>query len=106
MPQAHVTIRYLTCCLAKAIARQLTVNLSNVKVVGFEAQHSDVPDFLLNGAVGPQLGERVNSYNCKYLGFKICLPRQQRIDVRDKSLVAAARKAMFAMWRRCAFLNI
>ena len=42
--------------------RQLTVNLSKTKVVVFEHRRSDVPDFVLNGAI-----ERVESY--KYLGF-------------------------------------
>ena len=31
--------------------RQLTVNLSKTKVVVFEHRRSDVPDFVLNGAV-------------------------------------------------------
>ena len=43
--------------------RQPTVNLSKTKVVVFEAQHSTISDFVLNGAVV----ERVDSY--KYLSF-------------------------------------
>lgn len=41
----------------------ITVNLSKTRVVVFEHRQSEVPNFLLNGAVV----ERVESY--KYLGF-------------------------------------
>ena len=50
--------------------RQLTVNLSKTKVVVFEHRQSDVPDFVLNGAVV----ERVESY--KYLALLYTPPKQ------------------------------
>ena len=79
-------------------ARQLTVNLSKTKVVVFEHRQSDVPDFVLNGAVV----ERVESY--KYLGFVVHATKAMTFGT--SFLVAAARKAMFAMRRRCALLGI
>ncbi len=78
--------------------RQLTVNLSKTKVVVFEHRRSDVSDFVLNGAVV----ERVESY--KYLGF--ALHATKAMTFGTTLLVAAARKAMFAMRRRCALLGI
>ena len=77
---------------------QLTVNLSKTKVVVFEHRQSDVPDFVLNGAVV----ERVESY--KYLGFVVHATKAMTFGT--SFLVAAARKAMFAMRRRCALLGI
>lgn len=64
----------------------------------FEPWRSVVADFELKGAVV----ERVYSY--KHLGF--CLPCHQEHFVGTSLLVASARKAMFAMWRRCAELGI
>ena len=78
--------------------RQLTVNLSKTKVVAFEAQNSSIPDFVLNGAVV----QRVDSY--KYLSF--VFNATKGLTFGTKLLVAAARKAMFAMRRRCALLGI
>ena len=78
--------------------RQLTVNLSKTKVVVFEHRQSDVPDFVLNGAVV----ERVESY--KYLGFVVHATKAMTFGT--SFLVAAARKAMFVMRRRCALLGI
>ena len=78
--------------------RQLTVNLSKTKVVVFEHRQSDVPDFVLNGAVV----ERVESY--KYLGFVVHASKAMTFGT--SFLVAAARKAMFAMRRRCALFGI
>ena len=77
---------------------QLTVNLSKTKVVVFEHRQSDVPDFVLNGVVG----EEVESY--KYLGFVVHATKAMTFGT--GFLVAAARKAMFAMRRRCALLGI
>ena len=77
--------------------RQLTVNLSKTKVVVFEPRRSDVADFVLNGAVV----ERGESY--KYLGF--VFHATKNMSVGTSFLVAAARKAMFAM-RRCAEVGI
>ena len=65
--------------------RQLTVNLSKTKVVVFEPCCSDVPDFVLNGAVL----ERGESY--KYLGF--VFHATKNMSVGTTFLVAAARKA-------------
>ncbi|KAL3134763.1 hypothetical protein ABBQ32_14214 [Trebouxia sp. C0010 RCD-2024] len=78
--------------------RQLTVNLSKTKVVVFEPRHSEMSDFVLNAAVV----ERVESY--KYLGF--VLHATKAMTFGTTYLVAAARKAMFAMRRRCALLGI
>ena len=57
-------------------------------MVVFEAQHSTIPDFVLNGAVV----ERVDSY--KYLGFVFLATKG--LTSGTTFLVAAARKAMFA----------
>ena len=79
--------------------RQLTVNLSKTKVVVFEGKRCGVQDyFTLNGAVV----ERVDSY--KYLGFVFHAVRDMAFGA--GFLVAAARKALFAMRRRCAWLGI
>lgn len=78
--------------------RQLTVNLSTTKIVVFEAQHSHVADLMLNGAVV----ERVESY--KYLGFTFHATKDMSFGT--GILVVAAKKAMFAMRRRCALLGI
>ena len=76
--------------------RQLTVNLSKTKVVVFETRQSDVCDFVLSGAVV----ERVESYKC--LGFVVHATKGFGTD----ALVATAKKALFAMRRRCALLGI
>ncbi len=78
--------------------RQLTVNLSKAKVVVFEARQSDVCDFVLSGAVE----ERVESH--KYLGF--VFHATKKLTFGTDALVATARKALFAMRRRCALLGI
>ena len=66
----------------------------------FEYRQSDVPDSLLNGAVL----ERVESY--KYLGFVVHATKAVTLIFGTSFLVAAARKAMFAMRRQCALLGI
>ena len=68
---------------------------AKTKVVVFEHRQSDVPDFVLNGAVV----ERVESY--KYLGFVVHATKAMTFGT--SFLVAAARKAMFAMRRRSPF---
>ncbi len=80
--------------------RQLTVNLSKTKVVVFEARvrQSDVCDFVLGGAVV----ERVESY--KYLGFVVHATK--KLTFGTDALVATAKKALFAVRRRCALLGI
>ncbi|KAL3146185.1 hypothetical protein ABBQ32_14176 [Trebouxia sp. C0010 RCD-2024] len=78
--------------------RQLTVNISKTKIVVFEPRRSAVADFVLNGAVV----ERVESY--KYLGFVFHATKNMSFGT--SFLVAAAKKAMFAMRRRCAELGI
>ena len=77
--------------------RRLTVKLSKTKVMVFEPR-CDVADFVLNGAVV----ERGESY--KYLGF--VFHATKNMSVGTSFLVAAARKAMFAMRRRCAEVGI
>ena len=74
--------------------RQLTVNLNKTEVGVFEPRRSDVADFALNGAVV----EREESY--KYLGF--VFHATKNMSVGTSFLLAAARKAMFAMRRRYA----
>ncbi len=64
----------------------------------FETRQSDVCDFMLSGAVV----ERVESY--KYLGF--VLHATKKMTVGTDAVVATARKALFAMRRRCALLGI
>ena len=78
--------------------RQLTVNPSRTKMMIFEAWHSHVDDLVRNGAVV----EKVESY--KYLGFTFHATRHMSFGT--GILAAAARKAMFAMWWRCALLGI
>ena len=75
---------------------QLTVNLSKTKmVVVFEPWRSDVADFVLKGTVvGP-----TSTLASSSMPPRTCLLEQA-------SLVAAARKAMFAMRRRCAEVGI
>ena len=74
--------------------RQLTFNLSKTKVVVFEARQGDVRSFVLSGAVV----ERVESY--KYFGFVV------HATFGTDALVGTAKKALFAMRRRCALLGI
>ena len=78
--------------------RQLTVNLSKTKVVVFEKQQSATCDFRLNGAVV----ERMDRY--KYLGF--VFHATKGLHFGTEALLAVARKALFAMRRRCALLGI
>ena len=85
-----------SCCEG----RQLTVNLSKTEVVVFEHRQSDLPDFVLKGAVV----ERVPAERCKYLGFTVHATKAMTFGT--SFLVAAARKAMSAMRRRCALLGI
>ena len=77
---------------------QLTVNLSKTKVVVFETCQSDVCDFVLSGAVV----DRVESY--KSLGFVVHATMELTFGA--NALVATAKKALFAVRRRCALLGI
>ena len=63
-----------------------------------ETEYSGVTDFVLNGAVV----EMVNSY--KYLGF--IFHATKGLTFGTTFLVAAAKKAMFAMRQQCALLVI
>jgi hypothetical protein len=72
--------------------RQLAVNLSKTKTMIIEARHSCVAHLVLNSVVV----ERVESY--KYLGFTFHATRDMSFGT--GILVAAARRAMFAMQRR------
>ncbi len=63
-------------------------------MVVFEARQSDVCDFVLSGAVV----EQVESY--KYLGFVVHATK--KLTFGTDALVATAKKALFAMRRRCA----
>ena len=78
--------------------RQLTVNLSKTKVVVFEARRSDVLDLVLDST----FIKRVDSY--KYLGFVFHATKDMKIGT--AFLVAAARKALFAMRRQCLLLRL
>ena len=78
--------------------RQLIVHLSKTKVVVLETRQSDVGDFVPSDAVL----ERVQSYEC--LGFVLHAIKKPTFET--DVLVATARKALFAMRRRCALLGI
>lgn len=78
--------------------RQLDVNHSKTKVVIFETRHTDCQEFIYNGISV----ERQSSY--KYLGFTFHATKNMAYGV--SFLVAAAKKAMHAMQRRCAFLGL
>ena len=78
--------------------RQLTVNLSKTKVVVFEKRRSAMCDFRLNGA----MVERMDKYKC--LGF--VFHATKGLHFGTEALMAVARKALFAMRRRCAMLGI
>ena len=78
--------------------RQLTVNLSKTKVEVFKTQQSAVCDFRLNGAGV----ECVDNY--KYLGF--VFHATKGLHFGTEALTAVARKALFAMRRRCALLGL
>ncbi len=77
---------------------QLTVNLSKTETAIVDARHSHVADLVLNGL----FVQRVESY--KYPGFTFHATRDMFFG--SGILVAAARKAMFAMRRRCGLLGI
>ena len=77
--------------------RQLTVNLSNTKIVVFETRRSDCIDFILNA----KPVEQVDSY--RYLGFTFHATK--RLTYGAEQLVSAAKKAVHAM-QRCAQLHI
>ena len=79
-------------------SRQLDVNHSKTKVVIFETRRSGCQDFMYDGT----LVQRQDSY--KYLGFTFHATKSMAYGV--GFLVAAARKAMHAMQRRCAFLGL
>ena len=79
-------------------ARQLDVNHSKTKVVIFETRRSSCQDFTYNGIHV----DREDSY--KYLGFTFHATKSMAYGV--GFLVAAAKKAMHAMQRRCAFLRL
>ena len=76
---------------------QLHVNLAKTKVVTFGSR-ARCPAFTFNG----NEVERVQSY--KYLGFEFHAIEKLAHGV--SKLVSAAKKAMHAMNRRCAFLHI
>ncbi len=85
-------------CEHVAVQRPLTINLSKAKMVVFEAKRSDVSDFVLDRT----LVERVDSY--KYLGFVFHATKDMKIGT--AFLVAAARKALYAMRRQCLLLGL
>ena len=78
--------------------RQLTVNLGKTKVMVFEPHCSDIADFVLNGAVV----ERGESY--KY--FIFIFHATKKMSVGTSFLVAAAKKAVFAVQQQCAEVGI
>ena len=78
--------------------RQLEVNLSKTKVVVFETRCSDCTPFVFQGRVV----DRVEEY--RYLGFVFHATRNMAYGA--DFLVAAAKKAMHAMRRRCMFLGL
>ena len=78
--------------------RQLTVNLSKTKVVIFEARKSDCKKFVFSGTPI----ERHDEY--RYLGFVFHATKNMAYGV--EYLVAAAKKAVHAMRRRCISLHL
>ena len=78
--------------------RQLTVNLSKTKVVIFEARKSDCKEFVFSGTTV----ERHDEY--RYLGFVFHATKNMAHGV--EYLVAAAKKAVHAMRRRCISLQM
>ena len=78
--------------------RLLTVNLSKTKIVIFEAQRSQCEPFLFNN----RAVERQQEY--KYLGFVFHATKNMAHGT--EYLVAAAKKAVHAMRRRCIFLHL
>ena len=78
--------------------RQLTVNLSKTKVVIFEARKSDCKDFVFSGTTV----ERRDEY--RYLGLVFHATKNMAYGV--EYLVAAAKKAVHAMRRRCISLHL
>ncbi len=78
--------------------RQLTVNLSKTKVVIFEARKSDCKEFVFSGTTV----ERHDEY--RYLGFVFHATKNMAHGV--EYLVAAAKKAVHAMRRRCISLHL
>ena len=78
--------------------RQLTVNLSKTKVVIFEARRSASVEFKLNG----NAVDREDHY--RYLGFNFHATKNMTYGV--SHLVSAAGKAVHAMRRRCALLQL
>ncbi len=78
--------------------RQLTVNLSKTKVVIFEARKSDCKQFDFSGTTV----ERHDEY--RYLGFVFHATKNMAYGV--EYLVAAAKKAVHGMRRRCISLHL
>lgn len=76
--------------------QQVTVNLTNTKVVVFKARCSLVANYVLNGAVVKRLDS--------YIGFTIHSTKD--LSLGTSCLVAAGKKAMFATQRRCAMPGI
>lgn len=74
--------------------RQLTVNLTKTKVVIFEPRRTDCIEFVFAGKTV------VREDNYRYLGFHFHATKNMAYGVAH--LVAAAKKAVHAMRRRCA----
>ncbi len=77
---------------------KLTVNVEKTKVLVFEKRETECPDFLFNGAKV----ERVSSF--KYLGVEF--HGTKGFTHATEKLNVAAKKALFAMYRRCGELHI
>ncbi len=78
--------------------RQLTGNLSKTKVVIFEARKSDCKEFVFSGTTVERHDEYV------YLGFVFHATKSMAYGV--EYLVAAGKKAVHAMRRRCISLHL
>ena len=94
-PQHQQGYSATVCLTTFCEQRQLTVNLAKTKVVTFGSR---CQTFTFNG----DEVERGQSY--KYLGFEFHATKILSHGVSE--LVSAANKAMHAMNRRCAFLQI
>lgn len=78
--------------------RGLTVNVQKTKILVFESKRSQIPDLRFNG----ELVERVDEF--KYLG--IMMHGTRGLGPAVGFLCKAAKRAMFALQRRCQQLRI
>ncbi len=76
----------------------MVINVSKTKVVVFEKHRNAAPKFTYRGITI----ERVQSF--KYLGLELHSTRGMAVAI--TKLIAAGKKALFALHRKCNELNI